>query len=157
VLTAVSSAAPYGLYALTAPPHTQLALTGGAIGEGMAMALGAAIAAPDRRVINLEADGSGAYMIQALWSQARTSAKITTIICSNRRYRILEIEQERAKTNPGPIATDLTRLDSPPLDWPTLARSLGVPGEAVDDQPGLARALQRGLATDGPYLVEARM
>ena len=157
VLTAVSSAAPYGRYALDAPPHSQLALTGGAIGEGMAMALGAAVAAPDRRVINLEADGSGAYMLQALWSQARLGAKITTIICSNRSYRILEVEQERAGTVPGPIATDLTRLDDPPLDWPGLARSLGVPGEAVDDQAGLARALQRGLETDGPYLIEARI
>ena len=157
VLTAVSSAAPYGLYALQAPPHTQLALTGGAIGEGMAMALGAAVAAPDRRVINLEADGSGAYMIQALWSQARTGARITTIICSNRRYRILEIEQERARTDPGPIAADLTRLDDPALDWPGLARSLGVPGEVAFDQAGLARALQKGLETEGPYLIEARM
>jgi acetolactate synthase-1/2/3 large subunit len=157
VVTAVSSAAPYGLFALDAPPHTQLALTGGAIGEGMALALGAAVAAPDRRVINLEADGSGAYMLQALWSQARLGAPITTIICSNRRYRILEMEQERAGIRPGPIAADLTRLDDPALDWVGIARGMGVPGEAVDDQAGLARALQRGLQGDGPYLVEARM
>jgi acetolactate synthase I/II/III large subunit len=157
VVTAVSSAAPYALQSLDAPPHTQLALTGGAIGEGMAMALGAAVAAPDRRVINLEADGSGAYMLQALWSQARLGARITTIICSNRRYRILEMEQERAGIRPGPIAADLTRLDDPPLDWVGLARSLGVPGEAAEDQDGLSRALHHGLETDGPYLIEARM
>jgi acetolactate synthase I/II/III large subunit len=108
-------------------------------------------------VINLEADGSGAYMLQALWSQARLGARITTIICSNRRYRILEMEQERAGIRPGPIAADLTRLDDPPLDWVGLARSLGVPGEAVEDQDGLSRALHHGLETDGPYLIEARM
>lgn len=157
VVTAVTSAAPYGLYALDAPPHTQLALTGGAIGEGMALALGAAVAAPDRPVINLEADGSGAYMLQALWTQARLGSRITTIICSNRRYRILELEQERAGVHPGPIAADLTRLDDPSLDWVGLARGMGVPGEVVEDQAGLARALERGLAADGPYLVEARM
>jgi len=157
VLTAVSSGGPYGLYALDAPPHTQLALTGGAIGEGMALALGAAVAAPDRRVINLEADGSGAYMLQALWSQARLGAKITTLICSNRSYHILELEQQRAGNSPGPIAADLTRLDDPALDWPGIARGLGVPGETVEDPSGLEQALERGIATDGPYLVEARM
>lgn len=157
VLTAVSSAAPYSLFAQEAPPHTQLALTGGAIGEGLAMALGAAVAAPDRRVINLEADGSGAYIMQALWSQARLQTKITTIICANRRYRILEMEQERAGTVPGAIAGSLTRLDEPPLDWVGLARSLGVPGETVLDQAGLAKALRRGLAEPGPYLIEALM
>ena len=157
VLTAVSSGGPYGLHAMAAPPHTQLALTGGAIGQGMATALGAAVAAPDRRVINLEADGSGAYMLQALWSQARLGAKITTVICSNRRYHILELEQQRAGTTPGLIAADLTRLDNPALDWPTIARGLGVPGETVEDQTGFARALAKGLATDGPYLIEARM
>ncbi len=157
VLTAVSSAAPYGLYALDAPPHTQLALTGGAIGEGMALALGAAVAAPGRRVITLEADGSGAYMLQALWSQARLGLPITTIICSNRCYRILELEQERAGNRPGPIATDLTRLDDPALDWVGIARGLGVPGEVAEDQAGLARALERALAMDGPCLIEARL
>jgi acetolactate synthase-1/2/3 large subunit len=157
VVTAVTSAAPYGLHALDAPPHTQLALTGGAIGEGMALALGAAVAAPDRRVINLEADGSGAYMIQALWSQARLGLPITTIICSNRRYRILELEQERAGIRPGPVAADLTRLDDPALDWVGVARAMGVTGETVDDQAGLDRALRRGLQVDGPYLIEARI
>jgi len=155
VLTAVSSAAPYGHFAQKAPPHTQLALTGGAIGEGLAMALGAAIAAPDRRVINLEADGSGAYVMQALWSQARLQAKVTTVICANRRYRILEMEQERAGISPGRQAGDLTRLDDPPLDWVGLAKAMGVPGESVEDQGGLARALGRALAEPGPYLIEA--
>ena len=74
-----------------------------------------------------------------------------------RSYRILEVEQERAGTTAGPIATDLTRLDDPALDWPGLARGLGVPGEAVDDQPSLARGLAKALATDGPYLIEARI
>ena len=156
VVTAVSSAAPYGQFALDAAPHTQLALTGGAIGEGLAMALGAAVAAPDQRVIAFEADGSGAYIMQALWSQARLGAKVTTVICANRRYRILEMEQERAGIEAGSIARDLTSLDRPELDWVGLARAMGVPGEAVLDRTALALALRRGLAEAGPYLIEAR-
>ncbi len=157
VVTAVSSAGPYGLHSLQAAPHTQLALTGGAIGEGMAMALGAAIAAPDRRVISLQADGSGAYIMQALWSQARQGARVTTVIFANRRYRILEMEQERAGIRPGPIAAELATLDNPPLDWPLIARGLGVQAESVADTDGLSQALRRGLAEPGPYLIEALM
>ncbi len=156
VVTAVSSAAPYGQFAAGALPHTQLALTGGAIGEGLAMALGAAVAAPDQRVIAFEADGSGAYIMQALWSQARLGAKVTTVICANRRYRILEMEQERAGIDAGSIARDLTSLDRPELDWVGLARAMGVAGEAVLDRAALTLALRRGLAEDGPYLIEAR-
>jgi acetolactate synthase-1/2/3 large subunit len=96
-------------------------------------------------------------MLQALWSQARLGLPITTIICSNRRYRILELEQQRAGIRPGPIAADLTRLDDPALDWVGIARAMGVTGEVVHDQPGLDRALQRGLQVDGPYLIEARI
>ena len=157
VVTAVSSAAPYSVHSPKAAPHTQLALTGGAIGEGMAMALGAAVGAPDRRVISLQADGSGAYIMQALWSQARQGARITTVIFANRRYRILEMEQERAGIRPGPLATDLARLDDPPLDWPLIARGMGVQAEFVEDTDGLTRALRRGLAEPGPYLIEALM
>lgn len=156
VVTAVSSAAPYSRFALDAPPHTQLALTGGAIGEGLALALGAAVAAPDQRVIAFEADGSGAYIMQALWSQARLGAKVTTVICANRRYRILEMEQERAGIEAGSIARNLTSLDRPELDWVGLARAMGVPGEAVEARGALAQALRRGLAEAGPYLIEAR-
>ncbi len=156
VVTAVSSAAPYGRFALDAPPHTQLALTGGAIGEGLALALGAAVAAPDRQVIAFEADGSGAYIMQALWSQARLGAKVVTVICANRRYRILEMEQERAGIEAGPIARGLTTLEGPELDWVGLARAMGVPGEAASSRSALTAAIRRGLAEAGPYLIEAR-
>ena len=59
------------LYTASAPRHDWLTLTGGAIGQGLAVATGAAVACPDRQVICLEADGSALYTIQALWTQAR--------------------------------------------------------------------------------------
>ena len=77
-------------------PHTSLALTGGAIGQGFPCATGAAIACPDRRVIGFQADGSGMYTVQALWTQAREQLNVTTILCSNRAYRILQMEAARA-------------------------------------------------------------
>ena len=53
-----------------APPHDWLCLTGGAIGQGLPVAVGAALACPDRRVVALESDGSAMYTLQALWTMA---------------------------------------------------------------------------------------
>jgi acetolactate synthase-1/2/3 large subunit len=137
------------------PPHAILTLTGGAIGYGMPCALGAALACPERPVINFQADGSAMYTLQALWSQAREGANITTLICSNRSYVTLLVELHRAGVKtPGENAQILTSLANPPLDWVSCARGLGVPAMAVRDCAGLADALRRSFAEPGPSLIE---
>jgi acetolactate synthase-1/2/3 large subunit len=139
-----------------APPHTVLALTGGAIGQGLPCAVGAAIACPDRKVIALQADGSGMYTLQALWTMARESLDVVVVICSNRRYRILQVELARAGiAEPGPKAQALTDLSRPELDWTALAQGMGVPGVRTESAGGFADALARGLAEAGPCLIEA--
>jgi len=139
-----------------AAPHSHLGLTGGAIGQGLPNAVGAAIACPDRRVISLQADGSGMYTLQALWTAARESLDLKTIVCANRMYRILKVELARADiTHPGPAARALTDLGSPNLDWVSLARGMGVPGERAETAEALAAAIGRAFAERGPYLVEA--
>lgn len=156
VVTAVTSAHAYTALAPTAAAHTQLALTGGAIGDGPALSLGAALAAPGKRVINLEADGSGAYIVQALWTHVRENLDITTIICANRKYHILELELQRAGiNNPGPKARRLCDLGDPPLDWVALAKGFGMDAIRVEDAATLSAALSRSLATPGPFLIEA--
>src|SRR5260370_11801527 len=111
-----TSGGAYGSMTSGAPPHTCLALTGGAIGQGLPTATGAAIASPDRRVISLQADGSGMYTVQALWTQARKRLNVTTIVCSNHAYRILQSEAARAgHTDPGHNARTLTELSSPEI------------------------------------------
>ena len=125
---AITSGWSYQKQSMGAPRFTELQLTGGAIGLGPSMALGAAIASPDRQVINLQADGSGLYSCQALWSQAREGCKVVTVICSNQRYAILQLELQRAGFNrPGPQAQSLTEFSDPPIDWIALARGFGVP------------------------------
>ncbi|MFQ5698563.1 MAG: acetolactate synthase large subunit [Myxococcota bacterium] len=136
--------------------HTTLQLTGGAIGQGLPCAVGAALACPERRVIALEADGSGMYTPQALWTLAREGLDVTVIVCANRAYRILQVELARAGVaEPGPAARALTDLSHPDLDWVSLARGLGVTGVRVDTAEGLGEALARSLATPGPTLIEA--
>src|SRR5262249_33225612 len=146
-----TSGGPYGAMAAGARPHSCLSLTGGAIGQGFPAATGAAVACPDRRVIALQADGSGMYTVQALCTQARESLNVTTLVCSNRAYRILQIEAERAgNTEPGHNARILTQLAPPEIGWAALARSLGVPGVRVDTADDLVKHLGRALTESGP-------
>ncbi len=157
----VNEAATTGLawnaqYASKAAPHTMLFLTGGAIGQGLPNALGAALACQDQRVIAFQADGSGLYTLQALWSMARESADVTVVVCANRRYRVLQSELARASVaEPGPKAQSLTDLTRPVIDWGALAKGFGVPACSVSTDNELADALMRMLAERGPNLIEA--
>ena len=152
----VSSSAAYPAVAAAAGPHTELTLTGGAIGMGIPAATGAAIACPDRPVINFQADGSGFYTLQGLWSQARERLDVTTVICSNSRYRILEAELQRAGIDrPGPAAAGMTGLGDPEPDWTALAAGFGVPAIRATTGPELLDALRRAHSEPGPHLVQA--
>jgi acetolactate synthase-1/2/3 large subunit len=129
---------------------------GGSIGIGMPMATGAAVACPDRKVLNLEGDGSAMYTVQALWTQAREKLDVTTVIFANRQYAILRMELVNVGAqNVGRKALDMLDIDRPTLDFVALARGMGVPGERVENMDEFNAALARGLAHRGPYLVEA--
>ncbi len=137
------------------PSHTYLALTGGAIGQGLPCATGAAVACPDRKVIAFQADGSGMYTLQALWTQAREKLDVVTLICNNRRYRILQVELARAGiTEPGRQARSLTSLGNPEINWSQMATGMGVPAVRVEHAEDLVLQLQRALAEPGPNLIE---
>ena len=145
-----------GFFASTkaAPPHDWLNVTGGAIGGGMPMATGAAIGAPGRRVINLQADGSAMYTVQALWTQAREKLDVTTVVLSNRKYQILLGELANVGANPGRTALDMMDLGNPDIDWPRLAGSLGVEAARTDTAEGFADLLAHSLKQSGPFLIE---
>jgi acetolactate synthase-1/2/3 large subunit len=139
-----------------ARPHDWLQITGGAIGIGPPLALGAAVACPDRKVINLQADGSAMYTLQALWTQAREKADVVTVIWSNRSYQILVGELMNVGAgNPGRAALDMISLDNPAIDWTLLARGMGVAAARADSVAGFRRALEGALAARGPFLIEA--
>ena len=138
-----------------APRHDLLALTGGSIGQGPPVAVGAAVAAPGRPVLNLQADGSALYTPQAWWTQAREGLDVTNLVCANGTYRILLEELSRAGVDdPAPGARALTSLGDPGLDWVALATSMGVPGRRATTAGELATALSEALAEPGPHLVE---
>lgn len=147
-----------GFDALTAAaaPHDWLTSCGGSIGFALPAAVGAAIAAPNRRVLALEGDGSGMYTLQSLWTMARESLNITVVIFVNRAYGILrgELAAVGAGT-PGRCATYMLSLTRPDIDWSALAQGMGVSAVKASDLQSLAQALSRSYATPGPCLIEA--
>lgn len=138
-----------------AATHTYSGSIGGAIGQGIPVSIGAAIAAPDRPVITLQADGSAMYTIQGLWTQAREKLNVVTLICSNRRYHILKFELRATGADEiGDIARGMTDLDRPQIDWVRLAEGMGVPGSRASTAEQLADQLKSALKAGGPHLIE---
>jgi acetolactate synthase-1/2/3 large subunit len=145
-----------GFYAQTcgAAPHDWMQNTGAAIGIGLPLATGAAIAAPGRRVISLEADGSALYTVQALWTQARERLDVTTVIFANRKYAILHGEFAHVGAKPGSTSQCLMDIGNPALDWTKIANGMGVEAAAARTCDQLADLLKQSLQRKGPFLIE---
>ncbi len=139
-----------------AKKHDWLQLTGGSIGQGLPLAVGCAVACPDRKVIALQADGSGMYTVQALWTMARENLDVTTIILNNGSYAILNIELMRVGVqNPGPKALGMLDLRNPAINWASISEGMGVPAVRCETAEEFRTALADALAAKGPRLIEA--
>ncbi|MFN8723852.1 MAG: acetolactate synthase large subunit [Rhodospirillales bacterium] len=140
---------------VAARPHDWLNLTGGAIGDGLPMAVGAAIARPDRPVVVLQADGSAMYTNQGLWTMAREGLNVTVVLLNNRSYATLvgELANVGAK-NAGPTALGMFSLDRPAIDWCQMARSMGVEAVRPETMGDFARAFTEGTSGKGPLLID---
>jgi acetolactate synthase I/II/III large subunit len=153
---AITSALALPANTAGAPRHDWLTLTGGAIGQGLPVAVGAAVACPDRPVIALEADGSALYTIQSLWTMARERLDVTVVIFNNRAYAILNTEFARIGVRePGPRAKAQLELGNPDVDFVGLGTGLGISSCRVETGEQLTGALDQAIADPGPHLIEA--
>lgn len=145
-----------------APRHDVVTLTGGAIGQGLPNAVGAAIACPDRPVLALVGDGSAMYTIQALWTMARERLNVTTVILNNKSYAILNVELQRVGATAGgkgagqgEKARSQLDLSNPGLDFVQLGASMGVHSVRATTAEEFNTALENALRSPGPHLIEA--
>jgi acetolactate synthase I/II/III large subunit len=146
-----------GIMAATAgaPTHDWLGNTGGSIGIALPLAVGAAVACPERRVLCLTADGSGMYTAQALWTMAREGLNVTTVVFANRTYAVLQREFLSLGVGaPGARAANLFEIGRPTLDWVHLAKGMGVPASRVTSLDAFAKAMREGFESSGPTLIE---
>jgi acetolactate synthase-1/2/3 large subunit len=133
-----------------------LALTGGAIGAGLPLAVGAAVACPDRKVVSLNGDGAAMYTVQALWTIARENLAVCAVVFANNTYRILNIEMTRTGAGQaGPQAARLLDLGDPAIDWVSLAKGLGVPAVRCETAEDFETAFAAAMASRGPMFIEA--
>ncbi len=152
---AITSGRAFTTATMGARPHDWLSIMGGSIGWAMGASVGAALAAPDRKVIALIGDGSALYTQQALWTMARENLDVTVVIFANRAYKILVNELANVGAGaPGPNATSMLTLGNPNLDWVMIAKGFGVEGGRAINFDELAVQFKRGLDRHGPYLVE---
>ncbi len=152
----VTSGGGIAVPAMTAAPHEVLALTGGAIGIGLPLAVGAAVAAPDRKVVSLNGDGAAMYTIQALWTLARENLDVTVVVFANNSYRILNIEMTRTGAGEaGPQAARLLGLGNPSIQWVPLANGLGLPAVRCTTAEEFEKAFAGAMAQRGPMFIEA--
>lgn len=141
-----------------ANPHDWLNSMGGSIGFGLPLAVGAAIGAPDRKVVALEGDGSAMYVPQALWTMAREQLDVTVVIFVNNSYQILQGELANVGAGkPGARAKDMLTLDRPCLDWQAIAKGHGLDSAVASNLEEFATHLSRAFGQRGPFLLEARL
>jgi acetolactate synthase-1/2/3 large subunit len=138
----------------TSVPHDWLQITGGAIGNGLPLATGAAVGAPGRRVVSLQADGSAMYTVQALWTQAREQLDVTTVILANRKYAILLGELAGVGAAAGKTALDMLDLTRPTLDWVKIANGMGVEAAQADTMEKFADLFATANKRKGPFVIE---
>jgi acetolactate synthase-1/2/3 large subunit len=154
---ATSGLAPYGL-TTNAAPHDYLGLTGGSIGFGLPVAVGAAVACPDRKIVCLHGDGGAMYTVQALWTQAREKLDVINVIFSNRSYAILNIELMRVGAgNGGPKALGMLNIGDPTLDFCKLAEGMGVAASRATTAKDFASQFADAVRTPGPRLIEVML
>ena len=152
----VTSGGGIAVPAMTAAPHEVLALTGGAIGAGLPLAVGAAVACPDRKVVSLNGDGAAMYTVQALWTVARENLDVTAVVFANNTYRILNIEMMRTGAGQaGPQAAKLLELGDPAIDWVSLAKGLGLPSVRCTTGEEFETAFAGAMSRRGPMFIEA--
>ncbi len=130
---------------------------GGGIGQGIAGALGVAVAEPQRPIVCLSGDGSAMYAIQALWTAAHVDLPIVFIILANREYRVLKhnIDVYRQRfdiTSQEPYAH--MDLGNPRLGFVEMADGMGVAGTRVTAGSTIGPAIEAALASRRPHLIE---
>ncbi len=153
---AITSGLMLGVMTQGAPRHDLITLTGGAIGQGLPNAVGAAIACPDRPVIALIGDGTAMYTLQALWSMAREQLNVTAIVFNNASYSVLNVELDRVGAGAGGAkARAQLDLHGPQLNFAQLAQGMGVHAVRAQTAEDFTQALDYALAHSGPHLIEA--
>jgi benzoylformate decarboxylase len=127
-----------------------LSTGGGALGYGLPAAVGAAMGAPDRKVVAVLGDGSSMYSIQALWTAAREDLPVTFVILDNALYAAVDILA-------GPENGKMPGVELGGIDFGGLAAGMGLSTHLVTHAEELRPAMIKALADERPTLVHVKV
>lgn len=131
--------------------ETFYTMAGGGLGYGMPAAAGIALARRGKRVICVIGDGSSMFSIQTLWTAAQLDLDVTFIVLNNHKYAALKRFGGILGFPPDAV---LPGTDLPGLDFVALAKGHGCDAERITDAAKLRGALEAGLQSRGPVLLE---
>lgn len=136
-------------------PGSYFFTRGGGLGFGLPAAIGVKLASPERPVVAVVGDGSAMYTPQALWTMAHHRIPVVAVILNNASYLILKtglasMSGVAAKKEVWP-GMDLV---DPPVDFLSLAASMGVAAERVERAAEIGPAMRKAAASGAPALVE---
>lgn len=121
----------------------------GSLGWAIPAALGAALAAPDRRVVCVTGDGGAGYHIAELETAARLGIPAIIVVLNNRS---LAFEYHEQRYHWGTVIDEAN--DFSDIDHGAVARAFGVHGVRVDSAAAFATALDEALASAVPTLID---
>jgi thiamine pyrophosphate-dependent acetolactate synthase large subunit-like protein len=130
---------------------------GGSLGVGIPGALGVKVAMPEKVVIGFTGDGGSMYTIQALWSAVRHKTNAKFVVCNNGAYKLLDLNIDHYWREQGiekhefPLPFDIS---FPALHFAQIAASMGVESVRVESQDQIEDAINRMLASKGPFLID---
>ena len=132
-----------------AEPRTRFNDAGMAqLGAGLPVALALQVAFPERRVVNITADGAFGFTLPELDTARRHGLPVISIIHNNAAWGVIAFGQQRAGFD---LGTDLAGTD-----YAAIARGFGCHGEVVTTPEHFLPALTRALACNLPAVLDCR-
>ncbi len=122
----------------------------GTLGFGVPTALGAAVAAPGKRVLAVTGDGGFGWNLQELATARKYNLPVTIVVFNDQHFGNVRAIQK------GQFGYE-TAVDLCNPDFPTLAKAFGMPGVRADTPAALEGAIRSSLGENGPVLIEVRV
>lgn len=145
---------------LVREPNSLISSVGGAaMGFGPCGALGAQLAAPDRRVVCITGDGSMSMSLHVLPTVVEYELPIVYVVFNDYSYGSVKRPQEIRFGQGRTIFTLFEDRSGQPykLDFAAVANAVGMASERVLEPADLGPALERALAAGKPYLLDVEI
>jgi thiamine pyrophosphate-dependent acetolactate synthase large subunit-like protein len=134
-------------------PHTVMTATGylGFLGNGFGYSLGCAVAAPDRKVVNIQGDGSAGFHLMELDTYKRFNLNIMTVVVNNSSWGMSSNGQDLVYGTDHP-ARPISALSSA-TEYDVVAKGLQNTATRVSRIAEIRNTVARFQAQPGPSCI----